>query len=64
MWIENPAPAGKAAPPTVELDPEWDFAVIPIVAAMTWPRSKRRQSEATATFAAQMMGFVEAATPE
>ncbi len=64
MWIENPAPAGKAAPPTVELDPEWDFAVIPIVAAMTWPRSKRRQSEATATFAAQMMGFVEAVTPE
>ena len=64
MWIENPAPAGKAAPPTVELDPEWDFAVVPLVLAMTWPRSKRRQSEATATFAAQMMGFVEAVTPE
>ncbi len=63
MWIEAPGRDGNAAPPTVELDAEWDFAFIPIVAAMTWPRCRRRQSEATATFAAQMTAFIEAISP-
>lgn len=64
MWIEPPAGGGNAAPPTVELDPEWDFAFVPLVAAMTWPRNARRQSEATATIAAQTIGFVDDASPE
>jgi len=64
VWIGPPPQAAAAAPPTAELDADWDFAAVPIVAAMTWPRSARRQSEATATFAAQMMGFVDAVFPE
>lgn len=63
MWIGPPA-ATVVASPTIELNPDWDFAAIPIVAAMTWPRSARRQSEATATFAAQMMGFMDVLFPQ
>lgn len=63
MWITPSAKADATAPATVELDPEWDFFVVSVVAAMTWPRSARRQSQATATYAAEMMGFVDAFSP-
>lgn len=49
----------SAGPPTISIDPDWDFAGIAILRTAVWPKSERRQSEATAAWAAEMLAFQE-----
>ncbi len=52
--------AASAGAPVLAVDPDWDFAGQAILRFMTWPKSQRRQEQATVTWAAQALAFRQA----